>query len=69
MSRLWNSGRVQGRRKQPARKRAQLARHLEFALPVELTPEQNRALALGAGREFVSRGMVAQLSVHEPESD
>jgi hypothetical protein len=46
---------------------AQLARQLEFALPVELKPEQNRALALKVGDEFVKRGMVAQVSVHEPE--
>lgn len=66
--RLWNAVELkedESNRHQSAR----LARHLEFALPVELTPEQNRAMALKVGGEFVQRGMVAQVSVHEPDSD
>ena len=31
--------------------------------------EENRALALSVGGEFVKRGMVAQVSVHEPAAD
>jgi ATP-dependent exoDNAse (exonuclease V) alpha subunit len=66
--RLWNA--VELKEDESNRhESAQLARHLEFALPVELTPEQNRALALGVGDAFVKRGMVAQVSVHEPEAD
>jgi hypothetical protein len=64
--RLWNA--VEFKEDESNRhESAQLARQLEFALPVELTPEQNRALALSVGGEFVKRGMVAQVSVHEPE--
>lgn len=66
--RLWNA--VEFREDESNRyESAQLARHLEFALPVELTPEQNRELALRVGGEFVGRGMVAQISIHEPEPD
>ncbi len=66
--RLWNA--VEFKEDESNRHQsAQLARHLEFALPVELTPEQNRALALSVGGEFVKRGMVAQVSVHEPQAD
>jgi ATP-dependent exoDNAse (exonuclease V) alpha subunit len=66
--RLWNA--VEFKEDESNRHQsAQLARHLEFALPVELTPEQNRALALNVGGEFVKRGMVSQVSVHEPEGD
>jgi ATP-dependent exoDNAse (exonuclease V) alpha subunit len=66
--RLWNA--VELKEDESNRhESAQLARHLEFALPVELTPEENRALALSVGNEFVKRGMVAQVSIHEPEAD
>ena len=66
--RLWNA--VEFKEDESNRhESAQLARHLEFALPVELTAEENRALALGVGSEFVKRGMVAQVSIHEPEAD
>lgn len=47
------------------RKDAQLAREIEFALPVELNKEQNIALARDFIREqFALRGMVADWSVH-----
>jgi hypothetical protein len=66
--RLWNA--VEFKEDESNRhESAQLVRHLEFALPVELTPEENRALALGVGGEFVRRGMVAQVSIHEPLPD
>ena len=66
--RLWNA--VEFKEDESNRhESAQLARHLEFALPVELTSEENRALALGVGNEFVHRGMVAQVSIHEPEAN
>jgi MobA/MobL family len=66
--RLWNA--VEFREDESNRyESAQLARHLEFALPVELTEEENRELALSVGGEFVQRGMVAQVSIHEPEPD
>jgi Ti-type conjugative transfer relaxase TraA len=47
------------------RKDAQLSREVEFALPRELSPERGIALARDfVTREFVSRGMVADLNVH-----
>jgi hypothetical protein len=65
-ARLWNA--VEAREDASNRhEKAQLARHLDFALPTELTEEQNRKLALAVGGEFVKRGMVAQVSIHEPE--
>ena len=63
---LWNA--VEAREDESNRhERAQLARHLDFALPTELTDKENRKLALAVGGEFVKRGMVAQVSIHEPE--
>jgi len=47
------------------RKDAQLAREVEFAIPREMTKEQGIALARDfVEREFVDRGMVADLNVH-----
>ncbi|QXF12865.1 Ti-type conjugative transfer relaxase TraA [Sphingopyxis terrae] len=47
------------------RKDAQLAREIEFAIPRELTEEQGIELARDfVSREFVDRGMVADLNVH-----
>jgi ATP-dependent exoDNAse (exonuclease V) alpha subunit len=51
----------------PAEKRkdAQLAREIEIGLPVELTQREQIALARDyARREFVAKGMVADLGVH-----
>lgn len=57
---LWNE--VEAGEK---RKDAQLAREIEFAIPREMTKEQGVALAREfVGREFVERGMVADLNVH-----
>lgn len=57
---LWNE--VEATEK---RKDAQLAREVEFAIPRELTKEQGVVLAREfAAREFVERGMVADLNVH-----
>jgi len=57
---LWNaveSGEV--------RKDAQLAREVEFAIPRELSQEQGVALARDfVAREFIDRGMIADLNVH-----
>ena len=58
--RLWNEA-------EAAEKRidAQLVREVEFALPRELSKEQGVALAREfVDREFVRRGMVADLNVH-----
>lgn len=50
------------------RKNSQLAREIELALPNELTAEQARDLALSwAQDELVSRGMVADVCIHDPE--
>lgn len=57
---LWN--RVEAGEK---RKDAQLAREVEFALPRELSAAQCVALVRAFVRdEFVSRGMVADISIH-----
>jgi len=57
---LWNA--VEAAEK---RVDAQLAREIEFAIPREMTQEQGIALARDfVEREFVSRGMVADLNVH-----
>jgi Ti-type conjugative transfer relaxase TraA len=57
---LWNE--VEATEK---RKDAQLAREVEFAIPREITKEQGIALARDfVEREFVARGMVADLNVH-----
>ncbi len=57
---LWNE--VEATEK---RKDAQLAREVEFAIPREMTREQGVALARDfVAREFVERGMVADLNVH-----
>lgn len=57
---LWNE--VEATEK---RKDAQLAREIEFAIPREMTKEQGIALAREfVEREFVDRGMVADLNVH-----
>lgn len=47
------------------RRDAQLARELEFAIPREMNQQQGIALARDfVRREFVDRGMVADLNVH-----
>ena len=57
---LWNEVEASEKRKD-----AQLAREVEFAIPREMTQEQGIALAREfVAREFVDRGMVADLNVH-----
>lgn len=57
---LWNE--VEATEK---RKDAQLAREVEFAIPREMAREQGVALAREfVAREFVERGMIADLNVH-----
>ena len=61
---LWNA--VDAAEK---RKDAQLAREIEVALPRELSPEARLALVQEfTQREFVSRGMIADLAVHNPKA-
>ena len=49
------------------RRDAQLARELQLSLPHELDDEQRRALVLGFVQEqFVARGMVADVAIHQP---
>jgi len=58
--RLWNDVEAA-----ELRKDAQLAREVEFAIPREMTEEQGIALARDfVEREFVTRGMIADLNVH-----
>lgn len=57
---FWNE--VEAREK---RKDAQLAREVEFAIPREMTKDQGIALARDfVQREFVDRGMIADVNVH-----
>ena len=57
---LWN-----GVEQVEKRKDAQLARDINLALPREFTPEQNWALLTSfVEREFVDRGMVADVAFH-----
>jgi hypothetical protein len=59
--RLWNE--VEAKEK---RKDSQLAREFNIALPHELSPEQRKALIVEyVTKEFVSRGMVADVAIHE----
>lgn len=63
-ARLWNE--VEAAEK---RKDAQLAREVEIALPRELTREQQIDLTREFVREqFVSKGMVADIAIHEPKA-
>ncbi len=58
--RLWNA--VEAAEK---RRDAQLAREIEFAIPRELSQEQGIELARSfVAREFVARGMIADLNIH-----
>lgn len=62
---LWNK--VEASEKHP---RAQLAREVELALPHQLSQEQNLALLRQYVKEqFVSRGMIADVAVHEGHTD
>ena len=57
---LWNE--VEATEK---RKDAQLAREVEFSIPREMTKEQGIALARDfVAKEFVDRGMIADVNVH-----
>ncbi len=61
---LWNT--VEATEK---RKDAQLAREFNFALPRELTLQQNIALAKEfVKQEFVSKGMIADLCIHNDKN-
>src|SRR5271170_7168860 len=59
-SQLWNAVELGERRKD-----SQVAREVEFAIPQELSQQEGIALAREfVQREFVARGMVADLNVH-----
>jgi hypothetical protein len=61
-STLWNSVEVA-----ETRKNSQVAREVRVALPCELNLEQRRELVRDfCQREFVDRGMVADIALHEP---
>jgi hypothetical protein len=58
---LWNRAEEAEKRKD-----AQVCREVEFALPIELTPEQNKQLARDfLNAEFVALGMVADVAFHK----
>ncbi|MDN3562829.1 Ti-type conjugative transfer relaxase TraA, partial [Paeniroseomonas aquatica] len=59
---LWNAVEASEKRKD-----AQVAREVEVALPRELSPAEGISLARDfAAREFVARGMVADVCIHWP---
>ena len=61
-SQLWNAVEAVERRSD-----AQLAREVQLSLPHELAPDQRRELVLGFVQEqFVDRGMIADIAIHEP---
>lgn len=48
------------------RKDARLAKDFKISLPIELTPEQNKALILDFAKQaFVSKGMIVDLAIHD----
>ncbi|HDJ8850727.1 TPA: MobA/MobL family protein [Escherichia coli] len=56
--------------KHEKRKDAQLAREFNIALPVEMTDEQKKALAIDFCNEnFVKNGMIADIAFHKLDSD
>ncbi|EDP9872391.1 MobA/MobL family protein [Salmonella enterica subsp. enterica serovar Gaminara] len=62
---LWNTI-----EKSEKRKDAQLAREFNIALPVEMTDEQKKALAIEFCQEhFVKNGMIADIAFHKLDSD
>lgn len=62
---LWNAV-----EKAEANKKAQLAYSFDFALPNELSDEENIELARGFISEyFVSKGMICDVAVHKPGRD
>ena len=62
---LWNAVELGEKRKD-----SQVAREVEFAIPQELSQQEGIALARDyVQREFVSRGMVADLNVHWEEDN
>lgn len=63
-SQLWNAVEVAEKRKD-----AQLAREIEVALPRELGADEQRELVRSFAREqFVDRGMIADIAVHNPKA-
>lgn len=59
---LWNQAEAAEKRKNST-----VAREYELALPAELTPIQQRELALSFARELVERyGVAADVCIHEP---
>ncbi|EFP8792589.1 MobA/MobL family protein [Shigella sonnei] len=58
---LWNT--IEGIEK---RKDARLAKDFKISLPIELSPEQNKALILDFAKQaFVSKGMIVDLAIHD----
>ncbi|EKO8667162.1 MobA/MobL family protein, partial [Salmonella enterica] len=48
------------------RKDARLAKDFKISLPIELSPEQNKALILDFAKQaFVSNGMIVDLAIHD----
>ncbi len=69
-SRLWNEvEKAETNKDGSIRKKAQLAQEIEVSLPRELTHAENKTLIEEWVREeFVSKGMIADVSFHESEA-
>jgi len=64
-SKLWNAVELGEKRKD-----AQLAREIQLTLPRELTVAQNTELVREfVNNEFISRGMVADVCIHNPQGE
>ncbi len=64
-ARLWNAA-----EQSEKRVNSQIAREINVALPIELTPEQNRALVRDyIQRNFINQGMVADLCIHNEKGE
>lgn len=69
--RLWNAAEAMEVKKDGEfRQKAQLARTVEMSLPAELTSEQQKQVLTDYSREqWQRKGIVADVSLHEPEID
>jgi hypothetical protein len=65
---LWNAvEQKEDKASKLARGNPQLAREVEISLPVELSPEKHQEMVREFAGDFVSQGMVADYSIHEPK--
>lgn len=62
---LWNAA-----EQSENRKNSQVAREINIAIPIELSPEQGRELVRGyAQKNFVNQGMIADICIHGEDTN